>query len=172
MTTEKQAKVLKQLAAGRAMPRLQAVLWLLAAGLAAAAGVMQHLAYFIVALLAAVAAWSSRQAAPYVRRAARALEQGSRSPGGVRIEITEWSESRTFHATVTAPDARPWRFEFTPPGWTPAEGLHDAEIFMLPGTPWPALLRTSQGLLHPRSRPQPAPATSPATRRPAGRSFE
>jgi hypothetical protein len=105
--------------------------------------------------LVAVIAYSVHQTGPHIRNAARAAIGGEKIAGSVKVEITRWSDSDTFYATVAMPSLGAWRFEFIPLGWKPIEGEHPATLFRLPGITWPALIQVQQGVFYPRQTPKP-----------------
>ena len=114
----------------------------------------KHPIYFMLAVFSLAVAYSAQRTVPHILNAAKALESGSRVKGTIHIEVTQWSDSPTYHATVQLSPSRKWRFEFIPLGWSPAEGNHEAVLFGIRGVAWPALVQVEQGVLYPRQRPE------------------
>ena len=110
--------------------------------------------YFMAFALLAVIAYAAHQTGPHIKNAARAAIAGDKVAGSVNVEVTRWSDSDTFYATVAMPSSGTWRFKFIPLGWTPIEGEHPATLFRLPGITWPALIQVQQGVFYPRETPK------------------
>lgn len=110
--------------------------------------------YFMVAIFLGVVALAARQTGPHVLRAAQAIDSALRSPVTVTVEVTQWTDSPTYHATVSLPQGHPWRMEFHPQGWTPEPGPLQATAHFVSGVPWPALLVADQGIIFPRYTPK------------------
>lgn len=68
--------------------------------------------YYLVSAFAALLAWSAYGTAPHAIRAAKALESNARPSAGIAIEITQWSDSPTYHAEVRLASQAIWRITF------------------------------------------------------------
>jgi hypothetical protein len=126
----------------------------LAIGLAIAGLLTRHPIYFMLCAFATLLAFSTRQTAPHILNAVKALDCGVEKKGSVRITFTEWSDSRHYDATIQISDLDKWHFEFIPLGWQPHEGTHEATVFALQGVEWPALVQVEQGFIYPRYNPK------------------
>ena len=109
--------------------------------------------YYMASAFAALIAWSAYRTTPHIVRAAKALQSSARQAAEIAIEISEWSDSPTYHAVVTL-DSRPtWRMTFIPQGWTPKQGAVQGAVYFVPDVEWPVLLETEEGIIHPRYTP-------------------
>jgi hypothetical protein len=152
VSPERQLEELLRTAGSTAPAWTMYAVLLLALGAALGATWTAHPLWFVVCAFLALLAWSIGDSVAHLRRAAQAATQGWQRDGRVRIEVTTWTESRSYEAVVLN-GTQVWRFEFAPMGWTPQEGEFVARFHMLPGTDWPALVRVEAGLLVPRRRP-------------------
>lgn len=135
------------------MPRFNVALLLIVLGLIVAGVWSRHTAYFAVSAIVALIAISSWRASAHLRNAAKGAAEGRRVQGEVQIDVTEWTDEPTYHATVKGADQRLWQFEFIPQGWTPRAGKVPAEFRLIPGVDWPVLILTHDGILYPRRAP-------------------
>jgi hypothetical protein len=92
---------------------------------------------------------------PHLTQARQVLTQYEAVPGIVRVVATSDDGSTTYQAGVQD------RFGHD---WTPETGDHPAQLRYLSNVPWPVLVVTEQGLLHP-FRPPPNPNIWPCRKR-------
>jgi len=125
----------------------------------------------VVLLFLAVAIRSSaRDAAPHLARARQALTNFEAVAGTVRVVATSDDGTTTYHAGVQDRRGQDWTFSCDPyGGWCPETGDYPAQLRYLPDVPWPVLVVTEQGLLHPGRQPEaktllPPPDNPPPTR--------
>ena len=150
----------KQIDAIQKMARRGVAVWLsrglavMAIGLFVGGLYTGHPIYYLLSVFSLVVAYSARQTTPHILNAAKALESGSSVKGTIHIEVTQWSDSPVYHATVQVPPSRKWRFEFIPLGWSPTEGNHEARLFCIQDVDWPALVQVEKGVLYPRQKPR------------------
>lgn len=126
----------------------------LAIGLAVAGLLTRHPLYFVLCGFAALLAVTARQTTPHIHNAVKALDGGVRRAGSVQVTVTEWSDSRSYAATIRVSKSQQWSFEFIPLGWRPQEGTHEATVFGVAELEWPALVQVEQGLIYPRYTPR------------------
>jgi hypothetical protein len=108
----------------------------------------------MAAVFVAVVTWSAWQTSPHIRNAIQALRSGRQIDGNVFISISEWSDSRSYHARIEDSHQGGWSFEFIPQGWHPSEGNFEATLYRIEGVPWPALVVLKEGILFPSSIPK------------------
>jgi hypothetical protein len=72
----------------------------------------------------------------------------------VFIDITNWSDSDSYHAIVVSGCKLPWKFDFIPQGWKPTEGIIPAELVFIKQVGWPVLIITEAGIIFPRYTPK------------------
>ncbi|TAK83015.1 MAG: hypothetical protein EPO12_06365 [Aquabacterium sp.] len=167
MTPTEQADALRKSVNRRVHAWLAWCFTLLAACLAAAPLLGAHPLCWALAAIAALAAWATRGAAPYMIQAVQAMDTGEKLLGTVLVTVSDTADSVQYEATVQGPGMPAWRFEFIPLGWQPRAGSHEARMFRLAGVEWPALVQVQGGLMHPRYRPRRVdPADQPRARRP------
>lgn len=118
--------------------------------------------YYMVSAFAALIAWSAFRTTPHIARAAKALESNARQAAEIGIEISEWSDSTTYHAVVRLDSRPPWRMTFIPQGWIPKHGTVQGTAYFVPDVEWPVLLETEDGLIHPRHTPTRSTANAAA----------
>lgn len=131
--------------------------WLLglAAALCVTAAVLWHPVPLVVGLFCGMVGLLDRRAGPYRVAALEAYDTLRPVVGEVRIEVTTWSDSDGYHATVRETGQAAWTYPFMPQGWTPVAGLYPARIWRsAPGKP-PALAAVADGILVPRTSPMP-----------------
>jgi hypothetical protein len=152
MSPERQLEELLRMADSAVPAWTLSVVLLLALGAALGAVWTAHPLWFVACAFLALLAWSIGDSSPHLRRAGQAATQGHQHEGWVRIEVTTWTESRSYEAVVVD-GTQSWRFEFVPVGWMPREGRFAARLYKTPDADWPALVRIEAGLLVPRRRP-------------------
>jgi len=110
----------------------------------------------VVLLFLAVAMRSSaRDAAPHQARARQALTDFETVAGTVRVVATSDDGTTTYQAGVQDRSGQHWTFSCGPyGGWCPETGDYPAQLRYLPDVPWPVLVLTEQGLLHPGRQPE------------------
>jgi hypothetical protein len=154
MTPDQQMEALRAMAARAAPVWLKYGLTIAAATSIAACVIRRESVFLALGAIAAVVALSTRTSTPHIFNAARALTHPTSSVGTVLIEVTQWSDSPSFHATAFVTDAQRWKFEFIPLGWNPQAGIVNATLFYIAGVEWPVLVRTEHGILFPRGDPE------------------
>ena len=147
---------LRQLGRSRGLAAVTGGLLVAAAGCGVAALRQWSWGFALASLVCAVLALAAWHSPRHLRAACLALDHGRRSAGTLVVSSSSWSDAVHWHAAVTDSDGLPWRFEFVPVGWQPAEGTFEAELFHLSALPWPALVLISAGPVYPRATPQPA----------------
>ncbi|MDB6062429.1 MAG: hypothetical protein JWM78_2532 [Verrucomicrobiaceae bacterium] len=110
--------------------------------------------FYILAVFLVFIALVASRAQPHIQRAAKAIDSPLRSTLSIIIEITEWSDSPTYHAVIANPDTGSWRMEFIPQYWKPVAGTLAINAHFVPGIEWPALLVADEAIIYPREKPQ------------------
>ena len=108
--------------------------------------------YFMVAAFLGVIIFAVRRSAPHLKNAARAITEGQKKAGSVKIEKVY--DSRACNAIVEDPTLGTWHFSFIPTSWEPTEGKFPATIYHLPNVTWPVLVEVEQGIMIPREKPE------------------
>lgn len=154
MPPKEQFEALRKMKSSGSALWLKYGLTLLTLGFAIAFLVYGHPAYAAVLAFVALVTYSAWQATPHILYAGEAMELANTSQGTVQIGITNWSDSNTYHATVSVAPSERWRFEFIPLGWQPSEGEFNAIFFAHPSVKWPVLVQVEQGIFFPRYNPK------------------
>lgn len=105
--------------------------------------------FYMIAAFVAVVTWSAWNSTPHIKNAAQAYKSGKPIKKTIHITIEQWSDSQSYYATIDY-----WKFEFIPSGWTPVEGIFNADLYYLDNIAWPALAITQNGILFPRGTPE------------------
>lgn len=130
--------------------------WLLglSAVLCVTAAVLWHPVPLMIGLFLGMAGLLDRRAGPNIVAALEAYDTLQPVGGEVEIEVTTWSDSDSYDATVREPGHTAWTYPFMPQGWTPVAGRYPARIWRAaPGQP-PALAAVADGIMVPRDDPR------------------
>ena len=123
-----------------------------------------------IGLLAAVALWhpwplmiafflgslglSEQRAGPNILSAILAYDCGNPTEGTISVDITSWSDSDTYQATVSEIGHSDWKYQFIPQGWQPASRSYSARIWRSDTEDRPLLAVVEEGILIPRYDPE------------------
>lgn len=94
-----------------------------------------------------------QRAGPNMLSAVLAYDCGNPTEGTVTVEITSWSDSDTYHATVSEIGHSDWKYQFIPQGWQPACRSYSARIWRSDTEGKPLLAVVDEGILIPRYDP-------------------
>ncbi len=150
----KQLEMLRRMDASRAVISLP---WIFVATAAALCVVAWHYAepgFALFAAFAVLLATVVRTAIPFMRLAIQALDSSLPVHAKIQINALPNYDSPHFEAVVSIDPHTAWRITFPQTDWKPVAGSDIAEIYYLPGVPWPSLLITPTGTIWPRSKPQ------------------
>jgi hypothetical protein len=111
--------------------------------------------YFMVAAFVGLIIFASHRSIPHIKNAARAITEGQKAVGSVKVEKIYDSEACT--TIVEDPTLGTWHFTFIPTGWKPTEGQFSATIYHLPNVAWPVLVEVKDGIMVPREKPKRSP---------------
>ena len=126
----------------------------LAAGLLIGVVVTNHPWFYVFGGFCAVITLAVWQTMPHIQNAARGLTEGRWIQGVVDLSVDTSPDTPTWHGVLRADGQLTWKIDFCSPiGWQPPTGPSSAEWCYLDDVPWPVLLRTPDGILHPRYNP-------------------
>jgi hypothetical protein len=108
--------------------------------------------YFMIAAFVGIVIYAAYRTTPQIKNAVRALTEGHKKTGRVRLQAVY--DSNVFTATLINTPDRKWQFKFVPTGWKPSEGEFSVTIYYLPDVAWPVLVETEQGIMVPRETPK------------------
>ena len=154
LTRDQQIANLLSMGVKNHLGSFQIALIVLLGGLLCSGIITGHPVFFMIAAFTGVVALSSWQTSPHIKNAVKGATEGQWSRSEILIQITRWSDSNSYHATIQENDYQSWEFEFIPQGWQPAEGVIAAEVCFIPGVAWPVLLLTDTGIIYPRYTPK------------------
>jgi len=119
-----------------------------------AAIVFWHPWPLMIAFFLGVVGFSEQRAGPNILSAILAYDCDDPTVGTVSVEITSWSDSETYHATVSEIGHSDWKYQFIPQGWQPANRSYSARIWRCGTEGRPLLAVVEEGILIPRYDPE------------------
>lgn len=108
--------------------------------------------YLMIAAFVGVFIYAAYSRTPHIKNAVRALTEGHKKTGQVRLQAIY--DSDAFTVTLINTSDSNWQYSFVPTGWKPSEGEFPATIYYLPDVAWPVLVETDQGIMVPRETPK------------------
>jgi hypothetical protein len=108
-----------------------------------------------VAVILVLFVWALWESTPHIHRAALGIESKDRRPAHLKIWTVQSADEVSYYVDVTISRLETWTFQFRPVGWIPLPGNIEAECRFIHGTPWPVLILTAHGILHPCANPLP-----------------
>jgi hypothetical protein len=108
--------------------------------------------YFIVAAFLGFVAYATRKSTPHLKNATRAVTEGQKKAGLVKVEGIYDSDSG-YSATVIDPTLGTWHLTFVAVGWKPTKSEYPATLYYLPDIAWPVLLEVEEGIVVPQEEP-------------------
>lgn len=108
-----------------------------------------------VAVILTLFGWALWESMPHIRRAVLGIDSKDRQHGHAKIWTVQSSGDMSYYVDVAIAGQETWSFQFRPIAWIPVPGIIDAECRFIHGTPWPVLILTPHGVLHPCAKPLP-----------------
>lgn len=116
--------------------------------------VLWHPWPLMIAFFLGVVGFSEQRAGPNILAAILAYDCDNPTEGTVSVEISSWSDSETYHATVSEIGHSDWKYQFIPQGWQPASRSYSARIWRSNTEGRPLLAVVEEGILIPRYDPE------------------
>ncbi|WP_194727167.1 hypothetical protein [Noviherbaspirillum malthae] len=108
--------------------------------------------------------WALAESLPHIHRAVLGIDSNDRQRGHAKIWMAHSTDDVSYYVDVTIAGQEIWSFQFRPVGWIPVPGIIEVECCFIHGTPWPVLILTSHGVLHPCAKPLPMEGDEAALR--------
>lgn len=108
--------------------------------------------------------WALRESLPHIHRAVLGIDSNDRQHGRAKIWTVQSTDDVSYYVDVTIAGQGTWTYQFRPIGWIPEPGIIDVECCFIHGTPWPVLILTPHGILHPCAKPLPMRGNGTALR--------